>query len=299
MSIKVKRTCQYCGDPFWVFPSRIRDGRGKFCSKECSWQGGNVDRVCQICGDHFRVSPSRIKRDEGKYCSQECFGKGLSLVLKGRKHTEESKRKMSLARVGQKRPPFSEEWKRKLGLARKGKPLSKEHRENIGLAHKGKTHPWQEGEGNHNWKGGKIKRSCEMCGKEFNYNRSDLKRGERRCCSLECAGKWRSKNIVKEKNPAWKGGITPIHLKLRSSSQYVDWRMKVFIRDGFTCQMCGDKHGGNIEAHHKKTFSVLIREARDCMPLLDPYSACILYTPMWDVSNGQTLCEDCHKEVER
>ena len=234
IKIKAERTCQYCGKVFKVFPSRIRDGRGKFCSKECSWQGGNVDRVCQICGDHFRVSPSRIRRDEGKYCSQECFGKGLSLVLKGRKHTEESKRKMSLALKGKKKKSFSEEHRRKLGLVNKGKTFSEEHKRKIREALKGKPHYSQRGEKNHGWKGGKIKRSCEMCGKEFNYNRSDLKRGERRCCSLECAGKWRSKNIVKEKNPAWKGGITPVHLKLRGSPQYADWRTKVFIRDDFS-----------------------------------------------------------------
>ncbi len=81
----------------------------------------------------------------------------------GFKHSEETKRKMSLTRKGRKREPFSEEWRRNIGLAQLGrkrseeakrktsrallgKKKSMEHRKNIGLAHKGeKCHFWKGG----------------------------------------------------------------------------------------------------------------------------------------------------------
>lgn len=55
------------------------------------------------------------------------------------------------------------------------------------------------------------------------------------------------------------------------------WRKKVYERDGFTCQCCGDSRGGNLNAHH-----------------LDGYNWCI--SRRTDVSNGVTLCEDCHSD---
>lgn len=50
--------------------------------------------------------------------------------------------------------------------------------------------------------------------------------------------------------------------------------------------------------HKNKTFSELMNEARNNLPLFRLYEACILYTPMWDVDNGQTLCLKCHKQTK-
>lgn len=65
----------------------------------------------------------------------------------------------------------------------------------------------------------------------------------------------------------------------RGSRQYLEWRNQVFHRDGFTCQKCG-KVGGKLNAHHIKTFAG------------HPESR-------FDIDNGITLCEKCHKEVHR
>jgi 5-methylcytosine-specific restriction endonuclease McrA len=40
---------------------------------------------------------------------------------------------------------------------------------------------------------------------------------------------------------------------LRDSIEYKRWRMKVFLRDNFTCQFCW-KRGIYLEAHHIKDF---------------------------------------------
>ena len=54
---------------------------------------------------------------------------------RGYKHTEEHKKKMSLARKGKK---LTEEHKKKMSLAQKGKEFTVEHKKNMSLAHKGK-----------------------------------------------------------------------------------------------------------------------------------------------------------------
>ena len=74
----------------------------------------------------------------------------------------------------------------------------------------------------------------------------------------------------------WKGGISRTFRSGYYSSQYKDWRKKVFERDNFTCQKCA-LHGskGYLTAHHKKSFSHY--------PKL-----------RYELSNGVTLCESCH-----
>ena len=62
----------------------------------------------------------------------------------------------------------------------------------------------------------------------------------------------------------------------RFSIEYKRWRFDVFSRDKFTCQKCGYNKGGNLNAHHIKTFAEY-PELR------------------FDINNGITYCEPCHK----
>ena len=79
-----------------------------------------------------------------------------------------------------------------------------------------------------------------------------------------------------EKNHKWRGGITPIYRSARQNALYYDWRRKVFERDDYTCRRCFRRGGGDLHAHHIKAFA-LFPELR------------------YDVTNGLTLCLDCHK----
>lgn len=65
----------------------------------------------------------------------------------------------------------------------------------------------------------------------------------------------------------------------RKTPEYKKWRMKVFQRDNFTCQICGQV-GGKLNAHHIKSFAKY-KKLRTV------------------VSNGITLCEKCHKQLHK
>lgn len=77
-----------------------------------------------------------------------------------------------------------------------------------------------------------------------------------------------------EGNPNWKGG----NKNWRGTPEIMWWRRQVFERDHYTCQVCGDTSGSNLNAHHVLT-------AKEHPNLII------------DVSNGITLCNTCHSAI--
>ena len=61
--------------------------------------------------------------------------------------------------------------------------------------------------------------------------------------------------------------------------EYRLWREAVFARDNFICQKCS-KRGGNLEAHHIKSFKNF-PELR------------------FAIDNGLTLCVLCHNQTKK
>ena len=80
----------------------------------------------------------------------------------------------------------------------------------------------------------------------------------------------------------WKGGITERIWGLRHTNKAKVWRSAVFERDNYICQRCEIKGSRKhpINAHHIKPFAQY--------PKLG-----------FEVSNGVTLCEDCHKLLRK
>lgn len=100
------------------------------------------------------------------------------------------------------------------------------------------------------------------------------------------------------KMKTYTSGITPLYKLIRDSTKYAEWRQKIFIRDSFICQKCGEK-GMAIEAHHKKSFCKLIKEVQKYLPLMDLYEGAMIYIPLWDIDNGITLCIKCHNKTRK
>lgn len=59
--------------------------------------------------------------------------------LIGHKRSEETKKKMSIAKIGKKRKPFSEEWKKKISESNTGKKHSEESKAKMRKSHTGST----------------------------------------------------------------------------------------------------------------------------------------------------------------
>ena len=156
---------------------------------------------------------------------------------------------------------------------------------------------------------------CMYCGKQASKCRSDYKKHKRHFCSRECSDRFRSetwrgkdhwnygttfstshkqklsesnkeywskpenkKRRQGENNPAWNGGVTPQDRIDRTCNEYYEWQKAVYVRDRYTCQRCLDTTSGIFNAHHIIPF-------------------CIAPEERFEVSNGATLCEDCHKHV--
>ena len=146
----------------------------------------------------------------------------------------------------------------------------------------------------------RVVKTCVFCDKKFERRDCEIKKNKsgKFFCSRECAfkvmvpstaykkGQFAGKKhrfygkkrpeMTGKNNSQWKGGITPINQAIRNSFRYEEWRKAVFERDLYTCQNC-DEIGGKLNADHIKPFA-LYPELR------------------FDVKNGRTLCEKCHKD---
>ena len=134
----------------------------------------------------------------------------------------------------------------------------------------------------------RVSALCLTCDKLIDCYASQ----NRKYCSLNCrssSSDYRYKCSVSAKrntnrhgelNPNWRGGKTVGRAKLMAQQEYKDWRKAVYERDNYTCVECGVPGSGkNLNADHIK-----------------PYA---LYPELvHEVSNGRTLCIDCHKATD-
>ena len=119
---------------------------------------------------------------------------------------------------------------------------------------------------------------CEECG-TYRVIRAGTYSHLCRSCNGRKTGKMQGQSG--DKSPSWRGGRTPIIRAIRNSPSIKNWRMAVFERDNYTCQMCTER-GGKLEAHH-------------IHPVRDHKNDLVMY----DVGNGITLCKKCHNTTKR
>ena len=50
------------------------------------------------------------------------------------------------------------------------------------------------------------------------------------------------------------------------------------------------KKGGNINAHHLKQFALIMKENN-----IETFEQAMRCEELWNINNGITLCEECHK----
>jgi hypothetical protein len=109
--------------------------------------------------------------------------------------------------------------------------------------------PWDRtAENNPCWRGGvtSVKYTCEECGVEFK-GRKDRKN---KYCSLQCKGKWISKNKSGENSPLWKGGHTRYRGPSWNSSKRAARERANNVCEHPDCSATPEDVGRNLDVHH-------------------------------------------------
>lgn len=119
------------------------------------------------------------------------------------------------------------------------------------------------------------------CGKEVMVTGGNLLTNNTKSCGCyndECKRLRTGKN-----SPNWRHDLTDKQRKEDKDRSYNPkirkWRKKVYVRDSYTCQCCGQV-GGKLQAHHIYAYNKYEK---------------LRYV----VSNGVTLCIKCHKEFHK
>lgn len=104
-------------------------------------------------------------------------------------------------------------------------------------------------------------------------------------------------------NNFWKGGVTPLNTAIRFLKESKNWKKSILSRDNYTCVEC-KSHGVKFHVDHIKRFADVVKEFLSEYNQFSPHEdketllrLARTYKPFFDLSNGRTLCVDCHKKT--
>ena len=87
-------------------------------------------------------------------------------------------------------------------------------------------------------------------------------------------------------------------MKIRNTTEYLNWRIAILKRDNFKCRMCSasikDNKGLRLEVHHAKSFNDICKENN-----ITTIKQALTCKQIWSLDNGISLCYSCHKSLEK
>jgi hypothetical protein len=85
-----------------------------------------------------------------------------------------------------------------------------------------------------------------------------------------------------------------LKLKIRNTTEYLNWRIAILRRDKLKCRMCTasikDNKGLRLEVHHAKSFNDVCKENN-----ITTIKQALRCKEIWSLDNGISLCYGCHK----
>lgn len=85
-----QKHCQICNKTFYVKPSHLKLGYGKYCSMKCRREGQRKGKfvLCEVCGKETWKMPKAFRNSKsGKFfCSKSCQTKWRNEEFSGAKH---------------------------------------------------------------------------------------------------------------------------------------------------------------------------------------------------------------------
>lgn len=267
------RNCLICNKEFTTDSWSIIRGYGKFCSLQCSGisKRGDLNRVCLVCHKRFRVRDRRHGR--GQYCNNQCKSLHRTVECKCKQCDKVFRIGRSASKSGMgvfcSKHCYSEhmktgEWRKCPGC----KKLFWANRTKINL---GFDNYCSRRCNHEHLKTGKY-RNCIRCDKKFYISGWSVKQGHGKYCSKKCYDR----------------GLTELSMKIRKL--LYKWQKAVLIRDGYRCVDCGNKD--DLEIHHIIPLVKIIEDYN--INSLEDAKKCEL---LFDIDNGETLCEDCHIKI--
>lgn len=191
-----------------------------------------VTHRCLICGKEFEIQSHRTKKGRGKFCSKDCFHEWQRQTWHG-ENAPNYKGKSYMKRC----EVCGEEFLAWECMVKKG--FSKCCSMKCASVLRSRMF---KGEGGSNWRGGKVKAICQVCGSEFDVFPCRL--GVTRTCSAACNKEWQSILSTGENNPFWCGGLSFEPYPPEFNGRL---KRKIRERDYYTCAIC--RLSGN-SVHH-------------------------------------------------
>lgn len=243
---KIEKKCTNCGVSVFRYPSQCLNNI--YCTKACRTsflkETNTVLFKCVFCGKDKRIRKSNFKKEGNHFCTRVCKDKWQTTGLTGENNPFYNKE-------------HSEETKMKISKSRSG-------------INKGEESP--------NYNTHDV--ICTHCGVTTKKIQYLIDRSDNLFCSIGCHGKWKSINIIGNKNPSWNPELTAEEReRKRKYPEYYEFTRAVMKRDKYTCDTCNYK-GTGLNVHHLNSYD-WDREGRT------------------DIDNGITLCKRCHTKFHK
>jgi very-short-patch-repair endonuclease len=216
----IKVNCLLCGDEFVAKPCKIKENKGKYCSKTCANISKRkfvkknrplVNLQCGYCGKDILVRSYKSKKYKHRFCSKECFRSYLSETFCGENNPSYKNRT-----IIKKCEICNKDFKARLIDIEKGRDrfCSREchckHMETL------------IGEKNPRYK--RYEASCATCGETLRLRKNEINREvKNHFCSRSCIAVYTLKYLTPNKSTSIERAIKSVldYLNITYEEQYI------------------------------------------------------------------------------